>query len=205
MDSRSRIKQVLIFILIGVFFVVLFKTYLIVKQQNEEYESKETSLSLARSNLQQEKYEFAYYYAAEIPSYRDADEIKDQAEKGIYEEGVRLFAAQEFSAVISLLEYIKDESKEASDLYKKASLAYEEELEESKKNAAEDAEERATKRALEQEIYDFMMEQFDILTNNGKKYIPEKHDPIVIDRASRHFGITKEEADMIFLNAAMDQ
>lgn len=53
-------------------------------------------------------------------------------------------------------------------------------------------------------IFDFMKEQYNILTNNDENYIPEVHDPQVAEIAAKRFGITAEEAGYIYEKVQMD-
>lgn len=55
-----------------------------------------------------------------------------------------------------------------------------------------------------QEVYDFMEREFDRITNYGETYIPEIHDPLVIETAAEYFGITQEEADAMYIEVAMN-
>ncbi|WP_439876956.1 hypothetical protein ACSLGG_31435 (plasmid) [Bacillus mycoides] len=53
-------------------------------------------------------------------------------------------------------------------------------------------------------IFDFMKEQYKILTNNDENYIPEVHDPPVAEIAAKRFGITPKEAGYIYEKVQMD-
>lgn len=53
-------------------------------------------------------------------------------------------------------------------------------------------------------IFDFMKEQYRILTNNDENYIPEVHDPQVAEIAAKRFGITAKEAGFIYEEVQMD-
>lgn len=53
-------------------------------------------------------------------------------------------------------------------------------------------------------IFDFMKQQYNILTNNDENYIPEVHDPQVAEIAAKRFGITAEEAGSIYEKVQMD-
>ncbi|MEA1011846.1 hypothetical protein U2H24_19605 [Bacillus cereus] len=53
-------------------------------------------------------------------------------------------------------------------------------------------------------IFDFMKQQYAILTNNDENYIPEVHDPQVAEIAAKRFGITAEEAGYIYEKVQMD-
>ncbi len=53
-------------------------------------------------------------------------------------------------------------------------------------------------------IFDFMKQQYNILTNNDENYIPEVHDPQVAEIAAKRFGITAEEAGYIYEKVQMD-
>ena len=48
-------------------------------------------------------------------------------------------------------------------------------------------------------IYEYMALQYDIITNYGKNYIPEIHDPEVARMAASRFGITESEAGDIYV------
>ncbi|WP_433922854.1 hypothetical protein [Paenibacillus taichungensis] len=52
-------------------------------------------------------------------------------------------------------------------------------------------------------VYKYMMQEFDVLTNYGNNYVPEIHDPIVLEKASKHFGMSVSEVDEIFMARAM--
>jgi hypothetical protein len=54
-----------------------------------------------------------------------------------------------------------------------------------------------------QEIYSFMKEKYDELTNYGENYVPEIHDQQVAELASKKFGITVEEAKQIYTDMEM--
>ncbi|PES73792.1 hypothetical protein CN507_00085 [Bacillus cereus] len=53
-------------------------------------------------------------------------------------------------------------------------------------------------------IFDFMKQQYNILTNNDENYIPEVHDPQVAEIAAKQFGITAKEAGYIYEKVQMD-
>ncbi|MCU5331803.1 hypothetical protein [Bacillus wiedmannii] len=53
-------------------------------------------------------------------------------------------------------------------------------------------------------IFDFMKQQYNILTNNDENYIPEVHDPQVAEIAAKRFGITAKEAGYIYEKVQMD-
>ncbi|WP_240522855.1 hypothetical protein [Bacillus cereus] len=53
-------------------------------------------------------------------------------------------------------------------------------------------------------IFDFMKQQYAVLTNNDENYIPEVHDPQVAEIAAKRFGITAEEAGYIYEKVQMD-
>ena len=50
----------------------------------------------------------------------------------------------------------------------------------------------------EEEIYEYIQNQFDILTNNGENYVPEIQDPQVIKLASKHFRMSEDKIDEIY-------
>ncbi len=54
-------------------------------------------------------------------------------------------------------------------------------------------------------VYRYIMNQFDIVTNYGENYVPEIHDPIVLQRAASHFSMSISEVDRIFIEKAMNQ
>ncbi|MDM5277084.1 hypothetical protein QUF95_06805 [Paenibacillus silvae] len=60
-----------------------------------------------------------------------------------------------------------------------------------------------TKNSDADTVYKYMMKEFDVLTDYGNNYVPEIHDPIILEKASRHFGMTVSQADEIFMNRAM--
>ncbi|OFD76086.1 hypothetical protein BWGOE8_25380 [Bacillus mycoides] len=53
-------------------------------------------------------------------------------------------------------------------------------------------------------IFDFMKQQYNILTNNDENYIPEVHDPQVASLTAKRFGITAKEAGYIYEKVQMD-
>ncbi|OME83096.1 hypothetical protein BK120_14945 [Paenibacillus sp. FSL A5-0031] len=55
----------------------------------------------------------------------------------------------------------------------------------------------------EDAIYSYIMEQFDKVTNQGEDYVPEIHDPIVLQKAADYFSISIEDVDRIFIEKAM--
>jgi hypothetical protein len=61
--------------------------------------------------------------------------------------------------------------------------------------------ETAMKKFTQQEIdiYNYMEAVFEKHTKDGEKYIPEIHDPMVIEMASEKFGKTIEEIDKIYI------
>ncbi|MCZ1268614.1 hypothetical protein [Paenibacillus tundrae] len=52
-------------------------------------------------------------------------------------------------------------------------------------------------------VYKYIMQEFDVLTDYGNNYVPEIHDPIVLEKASKHFGMPVSEVDEIFMARAM--
>lgn len=52
-------------------------------------------------------------------------------------------------------------------------------------------------------VYKYIMQEFDVLTDYGNNYVPEIHDPIVLEKASKHFGMSVSEVDEIFMARAM--
>lgn len=60
-------------------------------------------------------------------------------------------------------------------------------------------------KASDDEIYDFMVQSYNALTNNGENYIPEIHDGQVSKLASEKYGISEEEADRIYIQKEMSR
>lgn len=56
-----------------------------------------------------------------------------------------------------------------------------------------------------EEVYSFMKDQYNKLTNYGESYIPEIHDDKVDELASKKFGITKSEASRIYIEKEMNK
>ncbi|ARI76378.1 hypothetical protein [Halobacillus mangrovi] len=50
------------------------------------------------------------------------------------------------------------------------------------------------------EIYSYMKDQYDKLTDSGKSYDPQYHDPVVAEKAADKFNMTAEEAAEIYVN-----
>ncbi|MGI8315927.1 hypothetical protein [Halobacillus mangrovi] len=50
------------------------------------------------------------------------------------------------------------------------------------------------------EIYSYMKDQYDKLTDSGENYDPDYHDPLVAEKAADKFSITAEEAAEIYVN-----
>lgn len=48
-------------------------------------------------------------------------------------------------------------------------------------------------------VHDYMEDRYIEMTNNWENYDPEEHDPVVERLASMEFGITPEEAEMMYL------
>lgn len=55
---------------------------------------------------------------------------------------------------------------------------------------------------LEKVIYQFMESQYESITNFGENYAPEIHDPQVAELAAVKFGISREEAEQIYIDQA---
>jgi hypothetical protein len=51
----------------------------------------------------------------------------------------------------------------------------------------------------EQAVYNYMINAYQVITNNGEDYDPELHDPMVANLASIQFQISEEEAQEIFV------
>lgn len=46
-------------------------------------------------------------------------------------------------------------------------------------------------------VHEYMQNQFDIITNYGENYVPEIHDPLVIQKAADAFNLTYEEVEIL--------
>lgn len=57
----------------------------------------------------------------------------------------------------------------------------------------------------EDDVYNFMVEKYNELTNYGANYVPEIHDSKVTRLASEKLGITASEADRIFIEKEMEK
>lgn len=90
-------------------------------------------------------------------------------------------------------------AKEGND-WKVTSVYYRE----NKKSKEYIGNENHKEQVKKQDVYDFMEKKFDSITNYGETYIPEIHDPLVAGLAAEHFGITKEEADAMYIDVAMN-
>ncbi|MEG0259316.1 MAG: hypothetical protein RR651_05530 [Lysinibacillus sp.] len=55
-----------------------------------------------------------------------------------------------------------------------------------------------------QEVYDFMENKFETITNYGDTYVPEVHDPMIAELAATEFGITTDEANNIYNEIAFN-
>ncbi|WP_341302289.1 hypothetical protein MHB44_08010 [Lysinibacillus sp. FSL H8-0500] len=60
-------------------------------------------------------------------------------------------------------------------------------------------------KASDDEIYEFMVQSYSALTNNGENYNPEIHDVQVSKLASEKYGISEEEADRIYIQKEMSR
>lgn len=60
-------------------------------------------------------------------------------------------------------------------------------------------------KPTDDDIYNFMENEFDRITNYGADYIPEIHDSQVLKNASEKFEISESEADRIYLDKVMSQ
>ncbi|MFD2924486.1 hypothetical protein [Halobacillus naozhouensis] len=54
-------------------------------------------------------------------------------------------------------------------------------------------------------VYNFMENKYKEITNNGENYVPETHDPLVAQLASKRFGISAEEAGQIYVEVSLGQ
>lgn len=54
-----------------------------------------------------------------------------------------------------------------------------------------------------QSVYEYMKEQYDIITDYGNNYDPNVHDPMVAKMASQMFGISETEAGAIYVEFEM--
>lgn len=55
------------------------------------------------------------------------------------------------------------------------------------------------------DIYKFMVDSYNQITNYGENYVPEYHDAIVSKMASEKFGISNSEADRIYIEKEMSK
>jgi len=60
-------------------------------------------------------------------------------------------------------------------------------------------------KTSDDEIYDFMVQSYNALTNNGENYIPKIHDVQVSKLGSEKYGISEEEADRIYIQKEMSR
>lgn len=51
-------------------------------------------------------------------------------------------------------------------------------------------------------LYDYAQEQFNILTNYGDNYIPEIHDPIVMEKTAHAFNIPLRQVEKLYYKGA---
>lgn len=65
--------------------------------------------------------------------------------------------------------------------------------------------ETTTSSPSEDEIYEYMKQAYDELTNYGDSYVPEIHDPQVAEMASEKFGISPQQAGDIYIKKEMGQ
>ncbi|CAM5206346.1 hypothetical protein UACE39S_01728 [Ureibacillus acetophenoni] len=56
----------------------------------------------------------------------------------------------------------------------------------------------------EEEVFDYMENLYNELTNYGENYIPEVHDPQVAEMAANKFGISALEAGQIYIDVSME-
>lgn len=70
-------------------------------------------------------------------------------------------------------------------------------------STAENTQDSTARSVDEDAVYQYIMQEFDVITNYGENYVPEVHDPIVVEKASKHFGMTVSEVDKIFMDKAM--
>ncbi|MCR8867080.1 hypothetical protein NQ109_29565 [Priestia megaterium] len=72
----------------------------------------------------------------------------------------------------------------------------------------EDDEDESTEvstTATDDEIYRYMQDMYDQLTNYGENYTPEIHDPQVARAAAEKFNITEEEAGQIYVDKEVEK
>lgn len=69
----------------------------------------------------------------------------------------------------------------------------------------EDQTETGKQEPSEDDIYNFMLNKYDEITNYGANYIPEIHDPQVARLASEKFCISEEEAGQIYVDKEMSK
>ncbi len=58
--------------------------------------------------------------------------------------------------------------------------------------------ETSQKAPTSKEVFNYVMNQFDQLTNEGENYDAESMDPVVLEKAAKHFSMTIEEVTKIF-------
>jgi hypothetical protein len=92
-------------------------------------------------------------------------------------------------------EYISEEPEEYSY---EVSNDYEEESYESSSPAP-----GALTDELKWDVYMYMKQQYNVLTNNGANYSPEYHDPLVAKKAAEKYKVTEEEAGQIYVDFEM--
>ena len=67
------------------------------------------------------------------------------------------------------------------------------------------SEESLTPVISETEIYNYMENEFNKITNYGESYNPETHDPIISKMAADKFGVSESEANQIYIDYVMDR
>lgn len=58
-------------------------------------------------------------------------------------------------------------------------------------------------KSIEDEVYEYMKNAYNEITNNGLNYIPEEHDSLIAKMAAEKFRITEQEAGDIYINREM--
>lgn len=85
-------------------------------------------------------------------------------------------------------------------LYTEDILAAFQKVEEKRRVEAEEWE----KERFEKEVYQYMKDAYNQITNFGDNYVPEIHDPQVAELASKQFGISTSEAGSIYVKMEMN-
>ena len=53
------------------------------------------------------------------------------------------------------------------------------------------------------DVFKYMRQEYEHITNFGADYNPEEHDRIVAERAGHKFGVKREDAAQIYVNVQM--